>query len=812
MSEVFNSSVLDAINRAVQDGVSTTALEVDGTPQYCIINAETREIEIPGELNIFGVESDEKSTRVYFRCPKYVGTNVDLDMTQCMVYVPYRNANGEKDQYIVTDLNETEDGENVEFTWLISRKASAYMGITEFGIRAIKTAVGGTIEAEWNTTVASANVIRGMDVGLLEFSEENKDALTQALDLVKQEIELTKQNSIEEIEQKGQETLESIPEDYTQLQADVESLNQGGLILKEDFIGAQIDEWLNEHPEATTTVQDSSLTVNKFVKSMYSMIGYGADNKGVEDCSGVLNSIVENIRRDFLSSGNFDQPNVIVFESGKYVFENGVEIPPYCKIRVQGAVEIISKVTGALFTFARKDTDLPEIHYEKKAIYSSYFIDGGNGGLLIFNSNYPNNTDGSIAIQYGDGIDYGMSASESFTGIRNATIVGFNEGLRYTSHNIYCIKHERCHFSRCSKTVNYYTSDGESSNIGENFTYMDCIIEGSDIVSNHMLPNVDENYINCSIDYNTVVFNSEIDYPRSKIYINGGHIEGWGIEYDEIVINAKGIVSGKWGNSLIMLDGTCLVSIGNNIKPFSLPYYGAINIDKCSWDVINFDELDGENRENWFISDNVMMSSKLNGKIPFERPFSSSSLNWFISGNYTEAYMATSESFGLEEGAEIKPGYLIKYGLGGDNTILNALNLKFKKVSEFYWDEARTFACRKIDLSVSSTGESYLEIVTPFLEIDKIKYAIFDSPYINGNNLKAKVEYYNSKKEIIRTVDYYTNSEKQKNGEYMQSRHFKLENNTVNSHYCKIYFKYYFGIKNEGDEVSIGPVFVEKLI
>lgn len=190
MSEIFNQSVLDAINRAVQDGISTTALEVDGTPQYCIINAETREIEIPGELNIFGVESDEKSTRVYFRCPKYVGTNVDLDMTKCMVYVPYRNANGEKDQYIVTDLNETEDGENVEFTWLISRKASAYMGITEFGIRAIKTAVGGTIEAEWNTTVASANVIRGMDVGLLEFSEENTDALAQAMDLAKQEIRL----------------------------------------------------------------------------------------------------------------------------------------------------------------------------------------------------------------------------------------------------------------------------------------------------------------------------------------------------------------------------------------------------------------------------------------------------------------------------------------------------------------------------------------------------------------------------------------------------------------------------------------------
>lgn len=215
MSEVFNQSVLEAINKALQDGISTTALEVDGTPQYCVINAETREIEIPGELNIFGVESDEKSTRVYFRCPKYVGTNVDIDMTKCMVYVPYKNANGEKDQYIVTDLNETEDGENVEFTWLISRKASAYRGIAEFGVRAIKTATGGVIEAEWNTTVASANILRGMDVGLLEFSEENTDALAQALDLINQELEQTKNEMNSEIETKGQQTLATIPDDYT---------------------------------------------------------------------------------------------------------------------------------------------------------------------------------------------------------------------------------------------------------------------------------------------------------------------------------------------------------------------------------------------------------------------------------------------------------------------------------------------------------------------------------------------------------------------------------------------------------------------
>lgn len=51
------------------------------------------------------------------------------------------------------------------------------------------------------------------------------------------------------------------------LKEDIDTLNQGGLSLKEDFIGNQVNGWLDEHPEATTTVQDGVIGEKKIEES-----------------------------------------------------------------------------------------------------------------------------------------------------------------------------------------------------------------------------------------------------------------------------------------------------------------------------------------------------------------------------------------------------------------------------------------------------------------------------------------------------------------------------------------------------------------
>ena len=72
--------------------------------------------------------------------------------------------------------------------------------------------------------------------------------------------------------EQAQNIYNSIPQDYSSLASDVDdlkddldTLNEGGLILKDDVIAKDIQDWLDAHPEATTTVQDNSLTTAKYI-------------------------------------------------------------------------------------------------------------------------------------------------------------------------------------------------------------------------------------------------------------------------------------------------------------------------------------------------------------------------------------------------------------------------------------------------------------------------------------------------------------------------------------------------------------------
>lgn len=182
------------------------------------IDADTRIIQMMPQDELFGVESDEKSERKYFKVPKIVGNGVDLSKLQ--LRINYQNASkmpSGKDMYIVKDATVYND-EWVYFSWELSRKVTLYKGSIYFIVCAVKADSNGNITNEWDTTLAEGKVLEGLEV---ETSQEQQYQASDYLEQLKQQLlEYSK------------EIKDTFPSDYTEtvenvknLQSDVKKLD-----------------------------------------------------------------------------------------------------------------------------------------------------------------------------------------------------------------------------------------------------------------------------------------------------------------------------------------------------------------------------------------------------------------------------------------------------------------------------------------------------------------------------------------------------------------------------------------------------------
>lgn len=174
------------------------------------IDADTRIIQMMPQDELFGVESDEKSERKYFKVPKIVGNGVDLSKLQ--LRINYQNASripSGKDMYIVTDATVYND-EWVYFSWELSRKVTQYKGNIYFVVCAVKADSKGNITNEWNTTLAEGKVLEGLEV---EISQEQQYQASDYLEQLKQQLL-----------DYSKEIKETFPSDYTEMSEDVKNL------------------------------------------------------------------------------------------------------------------------------------------------------------------------------------------------------------------------------------------------------------------------------------------------------------------------------------------------------------------------------------------------------------------------------------------------------------------------------------------------------------------------------------------------------------------------------------------------------------
>ncbi|MBO5868966.1 MAG: hypothetical protein J6Q54_08665 [Oscillospiraceae bacterium] len=201
------------------------------------VNSNTRQFNIPGADLVFGVVADSDAERKYFQCPRYVGDN--LDLAACFIRINYRNANGKTDFYLVDDM--VIDGDNITFSWVLSPKVTEYRGQIKF----VMCAVGPDLKLKWHTTQGTGQVLDGLEPDNSHVESQTADVVAQLIAMVEEQTsavemvgeeqvvavnaaaETARMAAVNEIEAKGVNTRNSIPEDYTALSSTVESLIRG---------------------------------------------------------------------------------------------------------------------------------------------------------------------------------------------------------------------------------------------------------------------------------------------------------------------------------------------------------------------------------------------------------------------------------------------------------------------------------------------------------------------------------------------------------------------------------------------------------
>lgn len=202
---------------------------------------------------------------------------------------------------------------------------------------------------EYKSRVVGTIVAESLD-GFNDIMLENTDPTSKWVNKV-----LVAANVASYAQEKAEEVMNSIPQDYMALSwnvsalteevdglnKEVDTLNQGGLNLNKAFIGEQVATWLDNHPQATTTVQDRSLTIDKMVVGTLGYVTpemFGAKGDGVTNDTVAIQSAI-----DFSS-------------------ENGVPVKIISKhltddLTVQANAEIIGEGDATLIKICKNETN-----------------------------------------------------------------------------------------------------------------------------------------------------------------------------------------------------------------------------------------------------------------------------------------------------------------------------------------------------------------------------------------------------------------------------------------------------------------------
>ena len=124
------------------------------------IDEPTREIRYTGEL-LLGVEGDCQAEKIYFEAPKIVGNFIDLQAESTLIYVDFKNAEGEPYFIECGDREYHEDTDTVSFSWLLTERVAVKKGTVKFRV-CVKT--DEDEPKEWHTSIFTGKILEGINV------------------------------------------------------------------------------------------------------------------------------------------------------------------------------------------------------------------------------------------------------------------------------------------------------------------------------------------------------------------------------------------------------------------------------------------------------------------------------------------------------------------------------------------------------------------------------------------------------------------------------------------------------------------------
>ena len=239
-------------------------MESDKTPEQtpiCVIDAINRQMIIPPELQLLGVERDKLVNTMHVQCPKVVGNGQDLSKDY-QLFIVYENAHGDPDCAHIENMQVV--GDNIEFDWTVGENVTKYKGNVRIAFAAVDPNEfnGCPDDHRWNTTYNDeCYSLAGLEC-TQKVAESNPDALAQIW------------NAIDELKLSGGGGGTS----------DYERLSNQPKINGVTLVGNKTSDDLNLQPKGNYLTSETDPTVPQWAKNptkpSYIATEVGADASG----------------------------------------------------------------------------------------------------------------------------------------------------------------------------------------------------------------------------------------------------------------------------------------------------------------------------------------------------------------------------------------------------------------------------------------------------------------------------------------------------------------------------------------------------